>query len=289
LKEYKEKHGLCVVINSFPSNLRDLFGNWLDKTAEHIDAGVKSFYLQPERPNKTEEKILKSSFIDLMTSRFAYENMHILYKNYLKYNIPILEEPPAADSDFYCNTSIYDHLIKEIPEYDLLYIGNCWSFKWSQMGPYVRKLKEVFKDRFKVFGRGWPEGISQGSLGNQMLARYVKNAKISLAFHEPSQVLPFATSGNERIFKQLALGAFVVSDSCATFKYYFEEGKHFIVGKSPHDMVKKVLHFLKYHKEREEIAKQGQSFVLEHHTYANRIKRIFAVLENSKFGVWEYD
>lgn len=289
LLEYKRDHGLQVVVDSFPSNLRDLFGDWLDTTETHVDAGVRSFYLQGNRPNAAEEAVLESGLIDLLTSRFCVENIPTLYRNYLEYGIPVLDEPPAADIGRYAGA---DGSAGE-KDIDLLYIGGCWSFKWDNMQTYVEPLKAHFGHRFKVYGAGWPEGISEGVLGDgssdcDVFATYSKRAKINLCFHEPSQVLPFATAGNERIYKQLALGCFVISDPCATFPHYFEEDTHFSIARSGEEIVRKVEYYLEREQEREQIAHAGLQHVLNRHTYEFRARRVLEVLRNDIKGVISY-
>ena len=125
-------------------------------------------------------------------------------------------------------------------------------------------------------------------LDDSTFAEYSSKARINLTFHEPSQVLDFALSGNERVFKQLSMGCFVISDPCATFKYYFKEGEHLIVARSGEEIVEKAQYYLSNPKLSNKIAKNGQRHVLAEHTYRKRAERVLSVLKESQNLINKY-
>lgn len=287
LEEYKRSSGLKVIVNSFPSNLRDMYGDWVEKARHHFEAGVSSFYLQEERPNLVEQKVIQSGIIDLMTTSFCIENAPILYKNFIECGIPILEEPPAADASFYNQFVFSDQDQVE----DVLYIGNSWSFKYENMGPFVEPMKRHFQERFHVYGDGWPDGISNGVIPNgdaDLFVSHVGKSRISLAFHEPSQVLGFPTNGNERVFKLLYLGAFVISDPCGTLGSYFDLHEHLCVVRTGKEMIEACEYYLAHDEERKRISNNAREWVSKHHTYQNRAQRVLDLTKEELNGLYPY-
>ena len=290
LCHYKNKYGLKVIIDSFPSNLKALFKEWISGIEAHVDAGVASYYLQENRPNTCEKIVFESRLIDIITSRFSSESFPLAYQNFLAQGITVLEMPPAADSTIFTHDMEIENQEHDI---DLLYIGGCWSFKWDNMKKYVIPLKEYFGDQFKIYGSGWPDSFSEGSLGenvsdNNLFIRYSQRAKINLAFHEPSQVLSFANSGNERVYKLLALGACVLSDPCATFRNYFSNDKDLAIAYSGADMVQQAGKLLMDKEKRKSLAHTGKETIFYDHTYVERIKRIITVCNGRYSGIVTY-
>lgn len=290
LCEYKKKHRLYVAVDSVPSNIKDLFQEFLPDIGLHTQEGVSSYYLQDERPNPCEQKVFDSGLIDIISSRFSAECFPIAYKNFLEMGITVVEMPPAADTTLFCKDKDLDFGDQNI---DLLYIGGCWSFKWENMRDYILLLKERFGRRFKIFGRGWPDGISEGELGNgvsdnRLLIEYTKKAKINLAFHEPSQVLSFATSGNERVYKLLALGSCVLTDPCATFNRYFIDNRDLVIAKNATEMVLKAEKLLDNTEKRIALASSGRQTILAEHTYTARLERLLNIYHASSNKIITY-
>ena len=276
LLKYKVDNHLYVAVRSNPSNLKNLFKNWSLDISKYPEAGVSSFYSQPERPTEVEEKLLASGFVDLIRSPICHKVYNICFKNYLDFGLRILEEPHAADSKVYKKE-------KTISKIDVLYVGGCWPFKWANMEPYITSLKKEFNERFKIFGRGWPDGDSEGILRESLYNKIVGSAKINIALHEPSQVLDFPFAGNERIFKLLAMKCFVISDPNPILEYHFDVGSNLILANTPKEMVEKCVYFLENYNEAEAIKESGYKKVISEHTYEFRAKRLLDTL-NSGFS-----
>lgn len=273
LIRYRATHGLFVACRSSPSDMPDLVGSFGIDFDDYPDAGVASFYGQDRRPVGAECHAISVGAIDLIRSPLAIERFLICFRSFLDRGLPILEELHAADSHRYSP-------IEAVKRIDLSYIGGCWPFKWANMGPYVCALKEAFGSRFRVWGKGWPEGISEGPLeGDAEYVRAVAESHVCLAFHEPSQVIgtPFAT--NERPFKLLATGACVVSDANPLLMTRFCDGEHLRFASSPEDMVRIVAELLGDAAQRERLAGAGCAHVLAHHTYGRRVARLLELVE----------
>lgn len=286
LVDYRAQYGLKTVVCSFPSNIRDLYGGWLQGcTVAMMDPVTASYYGQSDRPNEDEERVLRSGFIDVITARYAESSLRVGFRNFLERGVPVLSQLPAADvRELSCGWNE-----KEQTGPEILFIGNCWPFKWSNMSGFVGALKEAFGEKCCIYGDGWPDGVSNGPLGvmddTALFARTVRRAKILLSLHEPSQVLSFATSTNERVYKLLALGCFVLSDKCGADLEHFRANEDLVVANDGPDAVVKAKECLMNAKFREVVAKTGQRTCLEGHTYRHRVERLLTLLEAKTGGV----
>ena len=54
----------------------------------------------------------------------------------------------------------------------------------------------------------------------------------------------------------------------------FEEDKHLVFFRSPEELREKVDYYLSHDQEREEIARTGQRYALEHTSYQQRIRKM---------------
>jgi len=281
LLEYRQRQGLKVAVNSFPSNLCDFYGAWLQETGLGKDQGPTFFYAMPERPTPSELELLQTGFVDLITSRDCVENAPLLYRNFRDLGFPVLVEPPAAASRY------FDSPDQNEEDIDLLFVGGCWPFKWHNMKNYIPFLKDRFGESFQIYGRSWPDCLSKGEL-EERYADFACRAKINLAFHEPSQVRKQASSTNERVFKLLSMGRFVISDPCTAHHYYFREGRDLIMAGGGQEMTEKAEYYLEHPELRVQIGRSGREHVLQYHTYRKRAERVLWVLENLRDRVFDF-
>ncbi len=275
LRRYRFFHRLRVALRTLPSNMGELSRSWDIDFNEYRECGVSSFYMQPDRPLDAERALLESGFVDLLRSPLAHHTYSTCFKNFLSYGIPILEEPHAADlTEYSC--------VESEKVVDVQYIGGCWPFKLRNMEPYVRAIRAQFGDRFRLFGKGWPEWCGNSALDDESFNKCVAEARVNLAFHEPTQVTSSPFSGNERIFKLLALGAYVISDANPLLRYHFDVGKHLDVASSPDRMVDAIKAALGNKSRRERMAEAGRLHVMAEHSYANRADRLLWLLREMK-------
>lgn len=280
LREHKEQNGLFVAVRSNPSNIRDLFREVPFDFNQYPEAGVASFYLQPERPSNIERMVFSTGFVDLIRSPIAHHVYQTAFKNYLDLGLPILEEPHAADLVAY-GAPEDDTTTK--PTKNILFVGGCWPFKWHNMAPYIENLRREFGAQFSLYGKGWPASLSQGILPENKYHQTVANHRIHIALHEPSQVLDFPFAGNERVFKLLAMNCFVISDPNPLLKYHLTDGKEIVISESAPDMVSKINYFLGCPEEMQAIKQRGRQRVLKEHSYAFRAQRLLALSMRNSF------
>ena len=84
------------------------------------------------------------------------------------------------------------------------------------------------------------------------------------------------------------MSAFVISDRCAAFRYYFRDGEHLVLAGSGEEIVRQVDHYLDRPEQRAEIARRGREHVMRDHTYEQRARRLFEVLDSGRQGIFDY-
>ncbi|MCB9847864.1 MAG: glycosyltransferase family 1 protein [Phycisphaeraceae bacterium] len=266
------RSGAHVSVRANPPDIGAFFnGCGIDFTA-YPEFGVSSFYNRPAGLTDDERRVLGSGAIDLVRSPLAAGAIGDCFRSALELGLPVLEEPHAADVRRYPHTRR-----AERPGFAASFVGRCWPFKWSHMGPFVEALRDHFGDRFAVFGSGWPEGISNGPIDDSGFAELVANSSVCLNFHEPTQVMPAPFAQNERTFKLLAMGACVVSDANPLLEQQFEIDLELLLAESPRAMVDLIAELEQNPERVSAIAAEGRTRVLGEHTYAHRATRLLAV------------
>jgi Glycosyl transferases group 1 len=272
LRQYRDTTGLRVALRCDPSNIQELFRGTPMDASRYLDGGVSSYYTAPTRPTDDEQFVIDASVINLLRTSLAPGVFDTAYRGYLEAGLSVLEEPFAADPQ-------RDYLAQSPPLHDVVYVGGCWGFKWKNMQPYVKALKDAFGDRFAIYGDGWPEGLSHGSITDSQVRQVLCGSKVALSFHEPSQVMEFAFAPNERVHKLLAMGCCVVSDPNPILESYYTPGTHLMVAHSPQEMVSTVCSLCDNQEQAARMSGAGRNHTLERHTYTHRAQRLLEVLD----------
>lgn len=271
LRAYRERSGLLTALRSDPTNMRAWSAGAGIDFERYPDRGVRSYYLQPDRPAGDEAEVVESGLVDLVRTPHATASIPVLYRNLLDAGLPVVEEAFGADVGRY-------RPVAERKSIDVLYVGGCWAFKWANMEGYVRALREAFGDGFRLYGRGWPEGLSSGVLDERHYCRTVCSARVNLALHEPTQVNRPAFAGNERAYKLGALGAAMVSDDNALLGEHFAAGVELELARDPGEMVERCRALLARPERAESMGRSARERVLRDHTYARRAEQVLGAL-----------
>lgn len=276
LLKHRASRELFVACRSGPSDMPEMALSLGIDATSYPDAGVASFYGQSRRPVGTEADAIRSGAIDLIRSPLASECYRVAFRSFLGLGLPVLEELHAADVHRYRAP-----ISRAEQDIDVSFIGGCWPFKWANMEPYIRALRDAFGPGFRVWGKGWPEGVSEGPLdGDDAYTRMVQRSRVCIALHEPSQVIGAGFATNERPFKLLAMGSCVVSDPNPMLMTRFTDGEHLRFAEDPSNMVEIVRRLLADPSERARLAGAGKEHVLRHHTYDSRVERLLQVMHN---------
>jgi spore maturation protein CgeB len=105
-------------------------------------------------------------------------------------------------------------------------------------------------------------------------------AKIVLCMHykDPRGTVACYQS-SPRVFEALSCGAFLIVDEQKDVMSLFENERHLVYFHNADDLRQKIQYYLSHGEKRENIAKNGYTFVRENHTYAHRIKELLSNIE----------
>ncbi len=81
-------------------------------------------------------------------------------------------------------------------------------------------------------------------------------------------------SSNPRVYDVLAAGGFLLTEYRPILEDEFEDGRHLAMFHTKDEMMEKVHYYLQHGDEREQIAREGQQYVLNNATYRHRIQKI---------------
>lgn len=98
------------------------------------------------------------------------------------------------------------------------------------------------------------------------------SSKINLNFTSPNieSGIPL------RVFDILSAGGFLLTDYRGELFEFFEPGRDFVIYESIADLAAKAEYYLTHEKERMEIASNGYHTLCKHHTYKQRLSKIFS-------------
>lgn len=164
-----------------------------------------------------------------------------------------------------------------------------------------------------VRGFGWPENPER--ISHEEMVKYFSLSKISLNLNPSSVVFglkDFArlflkrSNANKivpdfynvfnnikswhdksipqikgRTFEVPACGGFLISGNADNLYDYYDFDKEIVIYNNIDELIGKIKYYLKYEKEREQIAKAGYERTIRDHTYKQRLKEIFQIA-----GVW---
>ena len=147
---------------------------------------------------------------------------------------------------------------------------------------------------FGIWGPGWEQLDKKSSLGGHIRGAHTKPSdwvkiygatKIVLATHYHGLGNSFPVyQASPRIFEAMACGAFVISDDQKDVFSLFKEGEHLVRFTDSDDLVAKVIYYLDHALEREEVARQGRTEVINNHTYVQRIEKLLSIANQTKQG-----
>lgn len=164
---------------------------------------------------------------------------------------------------------------------DLAFIGNNFpnaervKSEQKMLHPFINNEKYVFK----VWGgdvimNDTFTQISLGPIPYHDINKVYSSTKIALGVSRCQSHEGYLTM---RYFEAPACGCFFLADYCKGLEKMFIDKEHMVFVRDTDDVVELVEYYLDNEDEREKIARQGRRFMLQHHTYVNRVETIFEV------------
>lgn len=156
-----------------------------------------------------------------------------------------------------------------MPEYDVLFLGNCYSQYRVALGTSLR----LGKWHTGIYGANWP--ISIGTQGENLYdfasARGLyTGCKIAISDCQFPESVGYVSN---RFFEATAAGAFVLQQKVPGMEELlgYKKGVHYAEWERLEDLPGRINYWLEHDKEREDIAITGSLFTLQNHSFRNRV------------------
>lgn len=171
---------------------------------------------------------------------------------------------------------IVGELEKREKQYDTVFIGGLGTQNFSLRTQFMNRIAENVN--LKWWGYWWEfaddgkqlqdfpilHDIYQGSTsGLEMFQIYLDSKIVVNDYVDTANGIGF----NQRMFEVMGCGGFMLTREAPNFEKDFPEG-FFATFKDDDDFLEKVDYYLNHEKEREQIARKGQQFVLENYDYS---------------------
>lgn len=206
---------------------------------------------------------------------FDYDDLEILKQNGVK-NFFYL--PCAYDPQVYRPKTIAMPE-KERFECEIAFIANFYP----ERGEFLRYTKGF---DVAVWGRGWKNFLKSNHFPLSTLRAKSLNSENVASVYNTALICPNvhhiqSRSGglNMRTFEIPGAGGFQLTDYIKGMEEHFEIGKEIVVYESPQHFRELVEYYLQHESERKAIAELGHKRAVRDHTYEQRLKKVFQVLD----------
>jgi hypothetical protein len=144
----------------------------------------------------------------------------------------------------------------------------------------IESLKYEFGDKFNLYGGNWKPlfNAEYENVNNTDEAEIYRTCAIAINCSH----FDYSRYSSDRLFREMASGAFVLSHAYKDFDLDFEDKKHFVVWSDIPDLIAKCYYYLEHKKERDIIANQGCDFVQKNANWDFRIKEFLELIKKYK-------
>lgn len=179
----------------------------------------------------------------------------------------------AAFWPFGFETPVTD--LPEMPAHDVVYLGSNYSEKRAELGRILRSLPH----NVGIYGDGWADAQGENLYDFAAGHALYQNAKIAISDNQFPNARGYLSN---RPFQALAAGAFLLQQTVKHLEPLtgLTDGTHYVEFTELDEIPDLVESWLKKGNaaRRRKIAKAGQEFVLEHHSFDERVRYLFDVL-----------
>lgn len=166
-----------------------------------------------------------------------------------------------------------------------------WGSEVSFVGSYypnrAQVLEKIADFDLKVWGPGWAKLSKDSPLKKRAAdtqlrpkewVKVFSSSPVNIVIHfQDGETLCYQAA--PRVYETLACRSFLLVDDQKDVQSLFQDGKHLVIFKNTEDLRKKITYYLKQPEERKKIASQGYEETVHKHTYLNRLKEMFSVIE----------
>lgn len=206
------------------------------------------------------------------------------------HNIPWYGIPTAGNLLHY-----YPNKSKEYSG-DIGYIGGRWDYKANVIDKYLVPVLKKYRKNLQLFGwGGWEKvGLRYNKLSGQNIGEIrtdvdrliFSSCKICPAISEP-HTIEYNIDWPERIFKTTLCGSLTVSNHIKNFDKYMDS-KIFPTAQNPNQFMHIINYYIENDPQREELAKKQRKYVLENHTYFERVSTFLRACGRNDYDLTKY-
>lgn len=167
-------------------------------------------------------------------------------------------------------------------EYDVLFMGNCYSPARQEMGEMLRFHKEW---KTGLFGK-WPSHVGSDGITQYDFVRgdhLYRSSTVSIGDSQFPEAIGYVSN---RLFQALHAGSFYLQQRVVGMEDLLglQDGVHLVTWNDLSDLEDKLLYWLDPAKnsERESIAKAGKKFIDSNHSFGNRVEELEKMLYSIK-------
>ncbi len=131
-------------------------------------------------------------------------------------------------------------------------------------------LKHEFADKFNLYGGGWKSiglNAEYDRVNNEQEAEIYRTCAIAINCSH----FDYSRYSSDRLFRELASGAFVLSHRYEDYEMDFKEGKHFVTWENIPDLIKKCHYYLGNAHERNDIGRNAAGYVSRTANWRERV------------------
>ena len=182
--------------------------------------------------------------------------------------------------------------IYEVPRYDVTFIGQqygnrraiirnlkkqdipvrVWGTRWK-----LTKLHEIAKNYHIISNNLYDRVAGSTRISQQEMIKIIQASKINLNISQSSQLHGNQIKG--RNFEIPACGGFHISGYTDNLEDYFELDKEIVCYQTEVELIEKIKYYLQHDTERNIIAEAGYQRVMKEHTYAQRFRELFKLMD----------
>jgi spore maturation protein CgeB len=155
-------------------------------------------------------------------------------------------------------------------ERDVAFIGNPYDSKRKQL---LAELARRYS--FKRFGQG-------NACRGEAHARACASSRIMIADNAVNNLRGYWSN---RVYMHLACRGFVLHPRVPEMERFFTDGEHLVYYDSTKDLFDKIDHYLPLDEERARIARNGCDLVRSKHTWTERMREFWLILQESGLSV----
>lgn len=153
-------------------------------------------------------------------------------------------------------------------------IGGHWSLKAQNLNKYLYPLCMIEGLKGRIYGYGsWAPPQYVGPLSNESYKHVVASTLVMPNIFEPHSI-KYGADVNERAYKILAMGGFVISQRVASAVEDIYTNNEMVFVDSPEEFVDKVLYYVKNPGERIPYINRGIQYAYSQGTYFHRMRQL---------------